>query len=312
MGLGHASVKLNLELWRLGYFSNFKSIVEMGAQEIHMPFTAFQDLIRSAGVTQYDSSKFDALNHWPKQPRCPAKNFYELLGLREYRCIDVQNLHGAIPFDLNQPMEDTAYFEKFDLVTDYGTNEHIFNTAEAYRTMHKLCRPGGMIIIGQALYNGNGYYCYEPSFFEGLAAANHYKILFCSYVVSVHDQRDVAKYDQFLLPLHDALLDVMNKTQISEIGICYVMQKQESGEFHIPYQSQLMSERNGYLGLDIGYFLHPTSRSYLPVFSLEHVRTKHLLTELEKRARRNLFRWITKFSQNGRPAGTSLPRRSRE
>ena len=43
-----------------------------------------------------------------------------------------------LKIDLNYPIEDQTEFEKYDLVTDLGNNEHPFNTVESYKTMHKL------------------------------------------------------------------------------------------------------------------------------------------------------------------------------
>ena len=47
-------------------------------------------------------------------------------------------------------------FNKFDIVTDQGSCEHVFDIAECYRTMHNLAKPGGYIIIAQATWKGNG------------------------------------------------------------------------------------------------------------------------------------------------------------
>ena len=29
---------------------------------------------------------------------------------------------------------------KFDLVTDFGNNEHVFNVGQAYKNMYQLCK----------------------------------------------------------------------------------------------------------------------------------------------------------------------------
>ena len=38
------------------------------------------------------------------------------------------------------------FADKYDLVTDFGNNEHAFNIAEAYKTTHKLCKKDGLIL----------------------------------------------------------------------------------------------------------------------------------------------------------------------
>ena len=53
--------------------------------------------------------------------------------------------------DLNNPFDKKEFFEKYDLVTDIGNNEHPFNIAEAYRDHAlKLCKKNGHMIIHQA------------------------------------------------------------------------------------------------------------------------------------------------------------------
>ena len=113
---------------------------------------AFEDLIHTAGISEYNKTAFADLTHFPKFPRCPAKHLYELLGAKEYRCIDLNGEHESVPHDLNLPFTDSSLCGHFDLVSDHGANEHVFNIAEAYRTTHRLCKPGGIIVIIQALY----------------------------------------------------------------------------------------------------------------------------------------------------------------
>ena len=50
LGLGPAAVKLYLELWQRAFFKDISSVVEMGAQELHLTPADFEELIRIAGV----------------------------------------------------------------------------------------------------------------------------------------------------------------------------------------------------------------------------------------------------------------------
>ena len=66
---------------------------------------------------------------------------------------------------------------KYDLVTDFGNNEHPFNFIEAFITMHKLCKEKGYLMISQNIFKGNGFVNFDISFFENFAAVNNYSIL---------------------------------------------------------------------------------------------------------------------------------------
>ncbi len=274
MGLGSAAVKLNLELWQRGFFGNVKSVIDMGSQELRLPLNDFEELIHVAGVPNYSKKDFAPLSHLPGYLPCSPKPFYEMLGVEKYSCIDLGGDYGAIPLDLNMPLEDRSFYGQYDLVTDYGNNEHVFNTAEAYRTMHRLCRRQGIMAIIQVVYKGNGYYAYDPSFFEGIAAANSYKILFSSYVIV--GRVSAGESSQFHVPLSRELLDLVDWTKVREVGICYVMQKQSDSDFKYPYQGEYLSQIQEHYGYKLQFLPEPPSRSYIPIHTMKSFRLRDL------------------------------------
>lgn len=286
MGLGPAAVKLNLELWQRGIFKNIESVIDIGSQEIHLKKAHFEELIQAAGIYDYDKKGFDNLANWPGYPRCSSRALYEMLGIKEYSCIDLNGQHGAVSLDLNFPLQDASLYNKYDLVTDHGSNEHVFNVAEAYRTMHRLCKKQRLIVIMQNVYRGNGYYTFDSSFFEGLAATNNYRIIFSSYVIDINAaniSQDASS--QYHIPLSHELLEALDwsKQTIGGIGICYVMQKQTNDDFKYPYQGLFLSQVQNNYGYQIQFLPNPPSRTYLPLILLESVPTKQLLKKLSER-----------------------------
>ena len=119
MGLGIASVKLNLELFQRGLFKSVESAIDIGAQELHLKLKDFEELVEAAGITNYQKENFQNLENWPKRPRCQTKPFYEMLGVKKYSCVDLGEMYGAVPHDLNLPFEDKTHWGKYDLVTDF-------------------------------------------------------------------------------------------------------------------------------------------------------------------------------------------------
>ena len=278
MGLGIAAIKLNLELWQRGYLENLNSVIEMGSQELHIQLDALEKLVQVANVPDYRSEVFKNLADYPRGGRCPAKPFYKMLGIEHYSSIDIGGEFEAMPHDLNFPLEDSRLYDSFDLVTDYGTCEHVFNTAEAYRTMHRLLKKQGLMVVMQGVYRGNGYHYYDLSFFEGIAAANDYKVLFSSYVVFPKTHQD-----QYHVPLSLELLDVLDWAKVQRIGICYVMQKQQdSSEFHYP--NQFLPHGEGIQGYSLQFLPVPPARVYLPLSrTLETTSAKAVLRHLAGR-----------------------------
>ncbi len=294
MGLGTGAIKLNLELWQRGFFKDIDSVIDIGSEELHLKLADFEELIRVAGVPNYKREKFSVLANWPGQPRCPARSFYELLGIKKYSCIDLNGEKDVIRLDLNFPLKDHSLYGQFDMVTDHGCNEHVFNIAEAYRTMHRLCKPKGIMVIIQNVCRTNGYYSFDLSFFEGIAAANNYRILFSSYIVATSISTPAGSENQFHVPLSRDLLDAVDWSKVAYIGICYVFQKQSDTDFQYPYQDEYLSQIQGHCGYQLQFLPNPPSRTYVPVLksNLENVKIKILISTLIKKVIKKIYNKI--------------------
>jgi SAM-dependent methyltransferase len=265
MGLGIAAIQNTLELHNLGHLKNSKNVFEIGSQELHLKKEDLKQLFDNAGLKSNLVDEYPNINNWPERPRCPSKFFYESLGIKEYQSIDINGDYGAIVHDLSKPFEDRSKFNKFDIVTDHGSCEHVFNIAECYRTMHNLTKPGGYIIIAQAVLKGNGYFKFDESFFEGIAAANSYKIIFNSYVINTRGKTKNGTPHQFHIPRNRELFNVLDFSKLEDLNIYGVLQKTKEDEFKIPYQGKFMKEvYNIPGGFNRAYFKDPMSYTYLP------------------------------------------------
>ena len=281
MGYGIAAVQNTLELWQLGYFKNIKKVVEMGSQELHLKAADFEEMVMMAGVTNYEKEKFPNLDNWPKQPRCSSRLLYKMLGVDEHYNVDLNGEFNSIPHDFNLPFEDTSMYSQFDLVTDHCACGHSINIAESYRTMHSLCKPGGLIIVAIPLWGGNGYFLYDKAFIYGIAAANNYKILFDSYVINTCTKTKNGSGHGFHIPINKELLNTIDMTKVSWLGVHAVLQKQEDSDFKIPYQNDYLSEQQGHLGFNRLFYKDPPGGySYIPVFDLKSISGKVLFKEL--------------------------------
>jgi SAM-dependent methyltransferase len=70
------------------------------------------------------------------------------------------------------------------VVTNFGTAEHVFDIATAFRSMHRLVKPGGVILhcMPAFAFIDHGFYNIHPVFYIELAKANAYDIVDFSYV----------------------------------------------------------------------------------------------------------------------------------
>lgn len=111
-----------------------------------------------------------------------AESFYRSLGCGHYVSIDA-NGQGTVTADLNRPINvganTDALLDQFDLVTDFGTGEHIFDQAQVWHTIHDLTKPGGYIAFDRPSqgYGKHCFYLTTECLFRDLAAANDYTVI---------------------------------------------------------------------------------------------------------------------------------------
>lgn len=285
MGIGIAAAQILLELKNLGIYKDLKSVVEVGSQEIHLKKKDLGDLYMQSGLDPSNLDKHENIDNWPKEPRANSKKFYADLGFTDYSSIDINGEHGSIPIDLNYKLKDEKLFNKFDVVTDFGSCEHVFNVSECYKTMHKILKVNGLMIIIQAVSGGNGYFLYDRSFLDGIAAANNYDILYSSYIVTTGTKTTSLSDRQFHIPLSK---DLVNFLKIKDLEICMVFRKKKDEDFKIPYQSNLLLEKYNSYGFNRVYNKDDLSLSYVPQYEIEKISFTVLLKEFFRRFKKKL------------------------
>ena len=189
-----------------------KSIFEIGEQNWYGD-VSLKDLIKT--INNYSDSKdkevlckklneIISLAEKGTDPRTftfdVAKFFYKaIFDYKEYMAIDFHGTAHSIKFDLNNEYKDD---KKYDVVTNIGTSEHIFNQLAVFKTIHNSVTAGGFIIHqlpGQGYYD-HGFYNYQPTFFFDLAQANNYFMIgFWMYdnnkkqLINVHNRENYVK-----------------------------------------------------------------------------------------------------------------------
>jgi SAM-dependent methyltransferase len=101
------------------------------------------------------------------------------LGAQELHTLDYSNYEGAdIVHDLNVPTP-SSFDERFDVVIDGGTLEHVFNIPVAWESCMRMLKVGGHLFIFTPANNfcGHGFYQFSPElFFRLLDASNGFCI----------------------------------------------------------------------------------------------------------------------------------------
>jgi SAM-dependent methyltransferase len=96
-----------------------------------------------------------------------AETFLTYLGCRTVRSLDYSPFEGAqIVCDLNRPVPK-GLWDRFDLIIDAGTLEHVFDIPTALRNVRQMLRSGGLFLSVNAANNqvGHGLYQFSPELF---------------------------------------------------------------------------------------------------------------------------------------------------
>jgi len=108
----------------------------------------------------------------------PAKLIYEARGVT-HTSIDLNGKNGALPLDLDEPLPE-EYTNRFDVVTNYGTIEHVGNQYQVFKTVHDSCKMDGVMIHGFPMkdtFAGHCRYYYPEEFTERFAGYTVYEII---------------------------------------------------------------------------------------------------------------------------------------
>jgi hypothetical protein len=97
-----------------------------------------------------------------------------------YVALDIFDAPDTRLLDLNTQFVPDDLRSSFDLVTNYGTTEHVLNQMLAMRSIHDLAKPKGLIHhdLPMGGYYLHCYFAYRPAVLHDLASANGYQLVF--------------------------------------------------------------------------------------------------------------------------------------
>ena len=288
MGIGNQNLDLILELKSRGLFNNFESVLDFGDQNYFNSPDKLKKIIDKHKIKLSEKNKelLDSLEQKKEPKKCLSSSFLwnVLLGLDKFARLDMHFSERfneehlsveKIKHDLNSNFEKISS-NKFDIVTDFGNNEHVFNVDKTFKAMHFFCKKNGIIWIHQNIYKTNGFYNLTEDFFENLAAYNNYEIIFSSLVFQFID----GKY----IPT-DVDMDFINKINfnlIKDIEIVYIFKKTNDDDFNVPYQKVDMGKQTRVFSINLLKKSYPFERNYV-LQNFDFLKTSFLLKEIFKR-----------------------------
>jgi hypothetical protein len=188
MGLNARFVQQMIWLKSGGYLSSGQKVIEIGAQQLNNSFLKATHEIESlfrlfnVPVPTLQTPIEGTPDHLLAASAPRAGPFYRSLGF-DYSCIDIDNDPGSIALDLNCDAVPDSLTAKFNLITNFGTTEHVVNQLNAFKIIHDLAATGAIMLhelpaFGQT---NHGFFGYQPKFFDRLARSNGYAVLILDF-----------------------------------------------------------------------------------------------------------------------------------
>lgn len=156
--------------------------------------------------------------------------WHTFLQPKSMTAIDFHGTEQALKLDLNDPIN---LQQQFDLIMNLGTVEHVFNVAQAFKTIHDHTRPDGLMIhdLPFAGWVDHGFYSFNPTFYWDLAAANGYTLVGMMYT-----ELNPLKIVQ--LNNREHILEMAKNGGIGDNALIYVVLRRpkEALPFQVPFQ----------------------------------------------------------------------------
>lgn len=193
MGIRRSSMFLLLDL----YSSSIErgSVLQIGRQGATFTKKELMGLLSSKGLElpRFELGKSQILSVGLYEKFPTDLEVFSSVGFSGIHVLDVNNYEGAdILHDLNLPVSQDLY-EKFDLIYDGGSTEHVFNLPQVLENYSKMVKVGGVIIHDSPTNNwvNHGYYQIQPELYLDYYNENNYEVLQIQIVES--KRRHLAK-----------------------------------------------------------------------------------------------------------------------
>ncbi len=164
--------------------NNVQSICMIGKQDLLIEKSQIRYYLERLNLS-YDEKKLKKieLDH---NKMVDSYDFFKMIGIKEVHALDYSSYEGAdIIVNLNSDEIPEKYVEKFDLVYDGGTLEHVIDQLTALKRINSLAKKGGIIYHNLPCvgFVDHGFYSYSPTFFlDYYTKKNGYELESIKYV----------------------------------------------------------------------------------------------------------------------------------
>lgn len=185
MGLGHSAIRVLLKENSRRELGG--SILSLGRQDVFVTQPHLIEIMREFGMRPIRKSSqiLSRKESESKRGFISDEYLFKAIGFSESKTSDVSNYEGAdFALDLNHADTPSELINKWDVVLDGGTIEHVFHTPNAMSHIFRLLKVGGRIIHMAPSSNhiDHGFYMFSPTFFWDYYMANGFNIDVCQVI----------------------------------------------------------------------------------------------------------------------------------
>jgi SAM-dependent methyltransferase len=104
---------------------------------------------------------------------------FKMLGFSKISVLDFSAYEGAdILFDLNNSNVPKELENKFDMIVDHGTLEHVFHYPNALNNVFQMLKIGGRVVFSAPSSNffDHGFYMLQPTLFADWLTVNNWHV----------------------------------------------------------------------------------------------------------------------------------------
>jgi hypothetical protein len=155
------------------------SVLQLGRQDIYFDFDVLQSQATRFEVELKSIPIRRVENPWTKKPVIDDQTLFSALGFETVESLDfVAHENPSFVHDLNEDVP-MGFHGRWNVVFDGGTLEHVFDVATAFRNIHLMIKPGGLVIHENPTnhYVDHGFWQINPTVLFDFYSANGYEIL---------------------------------------------------------------------------------------------------------------------------------------
>jgi SAM-dependent methyltransferase len=159
--------------------ADFTSTLTIGKQASFAGPLRLGAILRRNGLWPAGDTRRTFCRRFRQGPPWLIDPYLRVLGATDLHALDLSGVEGAdIVHDLDRPVP-AELEQRFDLVLDGGSLEHVFDVRQALANYMRIVRVGGRVVIQTAANNhcGHGFYQFSPElFYRAFSEANGYRI----------------------------------------------------------------------------------------------------------------------------------------